>query len=309
MSLVPRIVSNWNFQEVQRNRHMPQPANFPIFSLAAQAITDAVRAIRVVLTIYWLPMAIYIIVLVIARVIWFEHVTTKFRLPVWIEVALWAPFGAVMATAAFRYFAGANPPDWRKGFRFGPTFWLSVLCLLVVSLVYRYAPAVEQESVLVAWRYIAGPNWIELTPDGHNTIAGIRLLAQVAGFAANALVGAVAMGATWLVATRDVLDFKRLKQLLLVFPLSLFAYLFIFEIIIYQVGLLIDWLLYWLSIPHPAPPPQLGNWRERVAPELLRQLYDIPSGFVVTLLWLTALATAFRYLDGHDPSEADQDDH
>ena len=277
---------------------MPQPSNFPILSLAAQALADTARATWALIRIYWLPTAVYIIAVVAARVVWFEHVTAKFSPPIWIEVVLWAPFAAVITVAAFRYFAGDNLPNWRQGFRFGRLFWLACLCLFVVNLVYRYMPAVEQESVLAAWRYIAGPDWTAPASDGYAAIAGIRFVAQIAGFAVNALVGAFAMCATWMIATRDVVDWGRLKKLLLMFPLSLFAYLLMFEVVYYQVGLAIDWLYSVLSIPYPAPPPQLGSWRERVVPELLREVYNTPFGFVVTLLWLTATATAFRYLEG-----------
>lgn len=277
---------------------MPQPSTFPILSLAAEALADTARATLALIRIYWLPTAIYIIAMVAARVVWFEHVTAKSSPPVWIEVVLWTPFAAVISVAAFRYFAGENPPNWRHGFKFGRLFWLACLCLFAVNLVYRYMPAVEQDSVLAAWRYVAGPDWLAPASDGQTAIAGIRLLAQIAGFAVNALVGAVAMGVTWMIATRDVVDWGRLKKLLLMFPLSLFAYLLMFEIVYYQVGLVIDWFYSVLSIPYPAPPPQLGSWRERVVPELLREVYNIPFGFVVTLLWLTAIATAFRYLEG-----------
>ena len=275
---------------------MPQPSHLPILSLAARALSDAVRAVLPLLKIYWLPITIYTMAVSIMRVAWFEHITPKSNLPVWSEVALWAPFGAVIAIAAFRYFDSARLPDWRQGFAFGRAFWFSVLCLFIVNLVYRYAPYVEQQGVWAAWRYSAGPFWTTPTPDGYATIAGMRLLAQIVGFAVNALVGAIAMGAIWLIATTDKFDAGRLKTLLLMFPLSLFAYLCLFEVVYNQVGLLINWLYYWIGIPYPEP-PQSADWRERLAPELLREIYNIPAGFIVTMLWLTAIATAFRFLD------------
>ncbi len=288
---------------------MSQPSNLPILSLAAEALAVACRSILALVRIYWLPIAVYTVAVAVARVIWFEHVTTKFGLPVWVEVALWAPFAAVITIAAFRYFVSADLPSWYRGFEFSRSFWLSILCLFVVNLVYRYTPFVEQESVWAAWRYIAGPTWFKPTQDGYAAIAAMRLLAQIAGFAVNAFVGAVAMGAIWLVAPRDAFGAGELKKLLLMFPLSLFAYLFIFEIVNNQVSVLINWIHHWLSIPYPALPQQLDNWRERLVPELLRELHNIPTGFVVTLLWLTALATVFRFLEGRSPHDSAHSDH
>ena len=276
---------------------MSNPKKFPVFTLAANAVLVAARSALAFLSIYLLPTIIYTIALVVARVAWFEHSGQQYAFPLWGEVVLWTPFAALISIAFFRYVDTGGRPHWWDGFALGPGFWAVAGLLLVVNFVYEHLPYWENEFAQVIWRLQFGPDWARVAIDNQQLAALSRFAVQIGGLAVNALVGMIAMGLVWVIATRNRVDHPEFLRLVSLFPLSLFLYLLLFEVITYQIGALYNAVIYGSGILHSVWPDS-QVWRERVLPEFFRVLPFLPYGYISNLVWFAAIAVAYRHLDG-----------
>ena len=258
---------------------MPDARKFPVFTLAAEALLEAARSALAFLRLYLLPIIIYTIAQVVARVAWFEHSGLPYSLPLWGEIVLWTPFAALISIAFFRYVNAGGRPQWWTGYALGPSFWAAMALLLVVNVVYRYLPVWENEFAMVVWRVQFGPDWARMWIDNQQMAALSRFMVQIGGFAVNALVVMVAMTLVWVIATRNRPDVTESMRLVSLFPLSLFVYLMLFEVIGYQIGALYSALIYGSGIPLPNGPSS-PVWRERVVPEFVRELPYLPYTYI-----------------------------
>lgn len=275
---------------------MSEKINFPIFTLTGAAFVEAAHAAVAFLRIYIVPIIGYALALVVARVAWFEHVSNQKPLPVWAEVALWAPFGAVVAIATFRYFHRIEIPKWRHDPTVPTCFAAAIAALMGANLTYRYSPYLELTLAHALWNFLFGSNWALIGPDEQRLAGWLYFAIQVCGLVFSALISMFCMGIVWVIATENRLDTLRLRQLVSVFPISLLVYFFLFEVIVDQVAVIYSMLLGWLGIPMPSEPSS-QFWRERVVPEFLRQIPALLPSYILDLVWLSASAVVYRWLD------------
>jgi len=249
----------------------------------------------------YLPVtALFIITIAIARTIWLEQFNYESVLPDWIESIIFVPFLTVISVAMFRCFETGHPPNSLERFKNENPFWILLPAHFIVGLTYWYTLNHLQQNISTdILQAIYGESWQLLPPKDSWIYVAVFYAANLGVFTINALITISIMGFVWIIVAKNEINFTLLVRLCFLFPMSLLFYFVIMEIITNQIYVFYYYSMSWIGVI-----PDTGidailvvkPWRENLKLEFMHELSYLPFGFMINLIWLTAIDTAYRYL-------------